>query len=150
MKLAQGFMAAYAGDIIITVFAVVVTVASFISEPAEIYLFPRLSSSLILFFCILNMAFNIRRQRQSPPLSMSLLRRLLPGMAIMVVYVAAAELLGFYLSSVAAFFLLSWCYAGKNSRWWHIVLATAFMLLFVYGLFGILLQVQTPDPFWVD
>lgn len=132
-------------------FAAVVLYASFAAEPADAYLFPRLSSGLLALFCAVNLAAGFRR-RPSSPISLRLCRKLAPGVLIMFVYVAMAEKAGFYPASCAAFFALAWIYGGGNGRrrFWIVSAATALAMTFVYLLFGVLLRVQTPVAFWVS
>ena len=148
MKKLRAFTAAFAGDLAVLAFAVAAAAASFSAEPADAYHFPRLSSFLLLVFCALNAAVNFRR-RIAPPLPLSLCRRLLPGAAMIAVYIALAEWAGFYISSAAVFALLAYYY-GKNRRPLAVFAATMCVTAGLYLLFGVLLQVQTPEPFWVE
>ena len=150
MKKLRDFAAMFAGDIAIAAVAVAVLAASYAASPEEAYLFPRLSAALLALFCAANLAAHCR-VRRTPPISPSLLRKLAPGLSAIVVYVALAEAAGFYPASAAAFFALSWLYAGERHRWRRLrsaALATLAMMAAVYLLFGALLQAQTPPPFW--
>lgn len=141
--------AAFAGDAAVAAFAVFAVHASFTASPAEAYLFPRLSSALLALFCAANIALGFRRLPLAPPISAALCRKIAPGALIIFVYVACAELAGFYPSSAAAFFALAWQYAEKGKRVW-VAPATALAMLLAYFLFSVLLQVQTPEAFWTE
>ena len=146
------FVAAFAGDLLVLAFAVVAVVASFRTGPAEAYYFPRLASALMLFFALANAVRNFRRPA-SPPLSVALGRRLLPGTLIFVAYVVVCDIIGFYLSALLAFVLLAACY---NAAPWDkrqmglLAFATAIVMGGVLFLFDFVLRVQTPEPFWID
>lgn len=148
MKKLRAFTAAFAGDLAVLAFAVIAAVLSFSGEPADAYHFPRLSSVLLLAFCILNAALHFRRMI-APPLPLDLCWRLLPGAAAAAVYIGLAEWAGFYLSSAAAFAFLAYYY-GEPRRPLAVLAATACMTAGLYLLFGVLLEVQTPEPFWVE
>lgn len=132
-------------------FSAAVLYASFAAEPADAYLFPRLSSVLLALFCALNLVASFRRGSSSP-ISAGLCRKLAPGVAVMVVYVALAENAGFYPASAAAFFALAWIYGEGNyrRRLATVSAATALAMILIYLLFGVLLRVQTPVAFWVS
>lgn len=142
------FMAAFLGDMAMVLFAVAALAASFAGEPAEAYYFPRLVALLLSVFCVVNMAADIRRRELSPPFGAALCRKLWPGVLIMAVYVGVSEMLGFYPASAVAYAALAYCYGRR--RLWPLTLATALVLGGVYLLFGVLLQVQTPEAFWVE
>lgn len=73
--------------------------------------------------------------------------RALPGLAIMVVYVAVLETVGFYVSTWLAFVAMSTIYAPVPWGWQQVlrrlVIATLFVLT-LYLLFTGLLSVRTP------
>ena len=82
-------------------------------------------------------------------LSPDIFRAILPGVVIMLIQVFfAAKMFGFYASSLVMFVVLFAVYdpAPHNEvKSWikRFVIATAFMAI-IYGLFALLLQVQTP------
>lgn len=140
---------ASAGDIGMAAIAAVALYASMTAQPAEAYLFPRLSSGLLALFCAANIVAGYRR-RLPPPISLQLFRRIAPGVLILFLYVAFAERAGFYPASSLAAFALALYYAEGRRRWPTALAATALLMTFVYLLFGALLGVQTPEPFWRD
>ena len=139
--------AAIAGDIAVAAVAAAALYASFVATPADAYLFPRLSSSLLALCCAANLVIGFRR-RIASPISLQLCRKLAPGVLILFLYVAFAEDAGFYPASAAAFFALAFCYARRRNLF-AIFAATALAMILVYLLFGVLLRVQTPEAFWV-
>lgn len=149
MKKLQNFAAAYAGDLCLSAFALLLLYASFSAEPADAYLFPRLSSVLLAVFCLANAVLHFTTDKSSP-VSLALCRRLAPGAAIIVLYVSLAETAGFYPASVVACFSLCFCYSQSEGRrrLWTSAAATVLVMGLVYFLFGILLQVHTPEAFW--
>lgn len=149
MKFLRERIAPFIGDICLSIFAIVTLYASFTASPAEAYIFPRLSSILLALFCAANLA--LRFHRPPPlPLTMSTLRKIAPGAAVICLYAGLAETIGFYPSSTVAAFTLMWIYGGESRRIGMSLAATAVLLVLVYLLFGVLLQVQVPEPFWVD
>ncbi len=148
MKKLRDFAAAFAGDLAALAFAVAAALAAFIAEPADAYHFPRLASALMLVFCALNAAVNFRRI-PAPPVSRELCRRLFPAAAVIAVYIFLAGRIGFYPAAAAAFASLAYLYDEKR-RWPVVLAATAAVSLCLYLLFGVLLRVQTPEPFWIE
>ena len=142
-----------AGDLLVFIFAVLAALASFRGESAEVYYFPRLVSVLLLVFALANLVVHFRRPAAAPPLSMALCRRLFPAVFIIVVYIYVCDIVGFYWSALPAFVLLSVCYHPHpfdKRQWFLLGVATAVVMGGVYILFDLILQVQTPEPFWVD
>lgn len=149
MKFWRDRIAPFVGDICLAIFAIVTLYASFTASPAEAYIFPRLSAVLLTLFCAANLGLRFHRP-PSPPLTIPTLRKIAPGVAVMVVYAGLAETVGFYPSSTVAAFALMWIYGGESRRIGVSLAATALLLGLVYLLFGVLLRVQVPEPFWVD
>ena len=148
------FVAAFAGDLLVLAFAVVAVVASFRTGAGGGHIISRvLASALMLFFRVGRMRYEIFRRPASPPLSVALGRRLLPGTLIFVAYVVVCDIIGFYLSALLAFVLLAACY---NAAPWDkrqmglLAFATAIVMGGVLFLFDFVLRVQTPEPFWID
>ncbi len=140
--------------VFIFVIAVVVAWISFYQEPADAFLFPRLIS---VFFAGLA-AWNLVRAvagmaKVGDGMSADTFLKILPGLVIAFVYVFfAARFLGFYLSSWVTFLLLYTLYdpvSPVNVQGWikRIIVTTCFMVV-MYGLFALLLKVQTPRGIW--
>lgn len=127
-----------------------VTFLSFTREPADAFLFPRLIAVVMFSLAVWNFLRAARGvSRVGAGLSLQTAKAIVPGILVLVVYVFfAAKYLGFYLSSLIAFFLLFSFYdpASHNDvRSWmrRIVISVLFMLV-IYALFTLLLKVQTP------
>lgn len=147
------------GDWLMMALAVVMAWASFRVE-SEAYLFPRMVSALLLLFALINIVqVTLRHLARkngtaptAPPIATATLRRLLPAICIVAVYIYVCDIIGFYWSALPAFVLLAACYGGAlNARQWKLLaLATVLVMGGVYLLFDVVLQVQTPEPFWID
>jgi len=136
----------------LSVLALAGTVAylSFTREPAESFLFPRLVSVVMLGLAVWNFVrAAIGKSRVGAGVSIDMIKSIFPGLIVMVFYVFfAAKYLGFYVSSLIAFFILFSLYdpaSHKDLRVWvkRIVVSVLFMLV-IYALFTLLLKVQTP------
>jgi hypothetical protein len=135
---------------LILLLALTVAWLSFTHEPSDAYLFPRLISSVMLLLAIWNFCralFGLARVGDG--LSVGAMARIAPGVLVMTVFVFfAAKMLGFYVASFAAFLCLYSLYDPAPhtaiASWIkRIVIAAVFMLV-IYGLFTMLLKVQTP------
>lgn len=130
--------------------AATVAYLSFTREPAESFLFPRLVSVVMLGLAIWNfLRAATGLSRVGGGISFGMIKTIAPGLIVMVIYVFfAAKYLGFYVSSLIAFFLLFSLYdpaTHKDVRTWakRVVISVLFMLV-IYALFTLLLKVQTP------
>lgn len=139
--------AAVCGDVLLTALAAALAGLSFAGDGAP-YLFPRILAVLLLLLCLLQIANVLRGGDDSVNLAQIAgeLRRALPAVAVVVVYIALAETLGFYLAALPAY--LSFVLVGGTGCSLRQVAAAALAaLLFtavLYGLFSVLLYVQTP------
>lgn len=123
---------------------------SFTEQPAEAFLFPRLIS---LFFIALSV-WNFGRalagwSKVGEGLNLSAFTRLLPGLVVMLLYVFfAAKIFGFYLSSTVTFLIIYTLYDATSlsdyRAWVKRAFVTACFMAVIYGLFALLLKVQTP------
>ncbi len=136
--------------LLVLLLAATVAYLSFTREPAESFLFPRLVSVVMLGLAIWNFVrAAIGLSRVGTGISFDMIKSILPGLIVMVVYVFfAAKYLGFYVSSLITFFVLCSLYdpaSHKDLRVWvkRIVVSVLFMLV-IYALFTLLLKVQTP------
>lgn len=130
--------------------AAVVTWLSFTQEPAEAFLFPQLISIFFAGLAAWNFvraATGLSRVGSGVPLYM--LKNILPGLIVVLIYVFfAARGLGFYVSSTLGFLILYTLYDPApvtDAKAWskRIAVTLAFMAV-IYGLFTLLLKVQTP------
>ena len=138
----------------VLIVAVLVTWISFTQQPAEAFLFPRLIS---IFFCGLA-TWNFVRAitgmaKIGEGLSLDTFKKLIPGMIVMLIYAFyAAKGLGFYLASAITFLTIYTLYDPTpllNARGWLRRIAVTFLFMAViYGLFAMLLKVQTPRGIW--
>jgi len=136
--------------LIVLLLAATVAYLSFTEKPADAFLFPRLVSVVMLVLAAWNFfRAAVGLSRVGAGISFELIKSILPGLIVMVVYVFfAAKYFGFYVSSLITFFILFSLYdpaSHKNLRVWvkRIVVSVLFMLV-IYALFTLLLKVQTP------
>lgn len=135
--------------------AMLVAYLSFTQEPAEAFLFPRIVAVVFVLLSVWNF---IRAATGLAKVGRGLEKQesvnLLPGLIIMLVLVFwAAKALGFYVSSTIAFFMVYSFYDPapySSSKGWvkRAGITLAFMAV-IYGLFALLLQVQTPRGIFI-
>ena len=142
----RNYFAARGGDWLALAFAVLAVAASFRGAPAEAYTFPRLVSILLLIFCAA--AALSRAEAAAAPLDAATIKKIAPGILIVVVYIASAETVGFYASAGAAFFALAFLYGRKPRRVWVVFAVSCAIMTALFGLFGLLLRAQTPRGFF--
>ncbi len=153
------------------IFAIALFVAwvSFTQEPAEAFLFPRLISVFFMAFALWNFVRAVMGlSKVGEGLSGDTVKAILPGLIVILIYffwaakgygkVAALEGhwlydwvrrgLGFYTSSTIAFFTLYSIYDptpfSDGRSWIKRVIVTTIFMAVIYGLFALLLKVQTP------
>ncbi len=135
---------------LILLLAAVVTWLSFTQQPAESFLFPRVISIAFIGLAIWNFArAALGLARVGGGISPQIAMNILPGLVIMFVYVFwAAKALGFYTASIIAFFAVYSLYDpvpfSSVKDWIKRAMVTAAFMAVIYGLFFMLLQVQTP------
>ena len=140
------YFAVRGGDWLALAFAVLAVAASFRGAPAEAYAFPRLLSILLLIFCAA--AALSRAEAASAPLDAATIKKIAPGIFVVIVYIASAETVGFYASAGAAFFALAFLYGRKPRRVWVVFAVSCAIMVALFGLFGLLLRAQTPRGFF--
>jgi len=153
----------------ILIVAVAVCWISFNGEPVEAFLLPRLISVFFVLFAVWNFTRAVMSMSKvGEGLSSEAMRAILPGLIVMLVYffwaakgygkVAALDGhwlydwvrrgLGFYTSSTIAFFTLYTLYdptrLTDGRAWLKRIIVTALFMAVIYGLFSLLLKVQTP------
>lgn len=135
---------------LIVLLALTVTWLSYTREPSDAFLFPRLISSAMLLLASWNfIRALLGLAKVGTGISGATLLRILPGLCVMIalVYFAAKEL-GFYCASYLAFITLYSLYDPAShaavSTWVKRLLVTTAFMAVIYGLFTVLLKVQTP------
>lgn len=130
--------------------ALVIAWLSFTREPAEAFLFPQL---IAVFFVILALWNFLRAflglSKIGEGMTSGTALAILPGLLVTLIYVFwAARTFGFFVSSTVAFFLLYSIYDPEpvtdGRAWGKRVIVTTIFMAIIYGLFALLLKVQTP------
>ncbi|MEM9332044.1 MAG: tripartite tricarboxylate transporter TctB family protein [Pseudomonadota bacterium] len=139
---------------VILIIASAVTWISFTQQPAEAFLFPRL---IAVFFVGLSF-WNFMRavtglSKVGQGLDRPSFMNIIPGLIVMGVYVFfAAKALGFYFASTIAFLTVFTIYdpvpLSDIRGWIRRMLVTTIFMAVIYGLFALLLKVQTPRGIW--
>lgn len=127
-----------------------VTWLSFTQEPADAFLFPQLISCVFLALALWNLARAVLGlSRVGAGIQRQTALAILPGLAVMLVCgYWAAKALGFYLASTLTVFVLLTLYdpapLAEPRGWLRRIAITAGVIAVIYGLFALLLKVQTP------
>ncbi len=135
---------------VILIVAAWVAYISFTGEPVEAFLFPRIIAVVILALAAWNFVRAVTGvSKVGEGVSLSLAKAIAPGMLVILVYVFfAAKLLGFYTASLLAFIAIFAIYdpAPHNevNSWIKRVGTAVIFVAIMYGLFALLLKVQTP------
>lgn len=140
---------------VIFLLAAVVAWLSFTQQPAESFLFPRVISIVFTGLATWNLVRAVAGlARVGGGISATTMGNILPGLIVMLVYVFyAAKGLGFYVGSTLAFFLIYSLYdpapLSSMKDWAKRLTITAAFMAVIYGLFSMLLQVQTPRGLFI-
>ena len=141
------------GDILVAIFAGALVAAAFAGDEPAPYLFPRILAVLMLMLCALQIG-NVLRGGDTSVKLMQVkdeLRRSLPAVAVVVIYIACAERVGFYLAAVPAY--IAFVLVGSRGWTWRGLIQAAIVgVLFtivLYLVFAKLLYVQTPRGWWM-
>ena len=135
---------------VILVLAATVAFLSFTREPAAAFLFPRLVSVVMLSLALWNFLRAARGlSKVGTGINAAQLKAILPGLVVLAVFIFfAAKYLGFYVASFAAFFVMFSIYDPDSHAsvkvWGKRIVITFLFMLVIYGLFSMLLKVQTP------
>jgi len=135
---------------VILVLALTVAWLSFTREPAGAFLFPRMIGSVMLLLAIWNfIRAAIGLARIGDGLSKSATINMLPGVILMAFFILfAAKFFGFYAASFMAFLSVYALYDPAShlsvASWIKRLLVASGFMLVIYGLFTLLLKVQTP------
>ncbi len=138
------------------IFAVSAVVAwlSFTQEPADAFLFPRVISVFFLGLAGWNFtraALGLARVGDGVP--RRVLKNIAPGLSVMLIFVFfLAGGLGFYVGSALAFAAIYTLYdpapVSDLRAWRKRIVVTVLFMTVIYGLFALLLKVQTPRGFF--
>ncbi len=153
------------------ILAVALTVGwvSFTQQPEEAFLFPRLISVFFGIFALWNFIRAVMGlSKVGEGLDGATVRAIIPGLIVMLIYIFWAAKgygkiatleghwsydwvrrgMGFYASSTLAFFTLYTLYdpapRTELKGWAKRIIVTAIFMAIIYGLFALLLKVQTP------
>jgi len=127
-----------------------VVYVSFTGEPVDAFLFPRIIATVMLALAAWNFFRAVTGvSKVGEGVSWVLARTIAPGIAVILIYILfASKFLGFYVASFVAFVSIFAIYdpAPHSSLGaWFKRIVTAFLFMaIIYGLFNLLLQVQTP------
>ncbi len=123
---------------------------SFTREPAAAFLFPRLIASVMFLLAVWNcVRAALGLARVGAGLELEECLRIAPGVLVVLVYVLfVARWLGFYTASLGTFIVLYSLYDPashfKLTTWLHRIAISLIFMAVIYGLFAVLLKVQTP------
>jgi hypothetical protein len=140
---------------IILLVALFVGWISFTQQPAEAFLFPRLISVFFMVLAFWNfMRAVLGLSKVGEGLTAQTALAIAPGLVVAVVYIFwAAKTVGFYGSSIIAFFTLYTLYdptpLTDGRAWLKRIIVTIIFMAIIYGLFALLLKVQTPRGMWL-
>lgn len=133
---------------------------AFWNTDPEVYLFPRIATGFMLLLALMQWASVVIHRKQHPDTIVKqrrlegglAWRALLPGILVGVGYVLVMERLGFYVSSLLTFVIITSIYgkhnalAGKSSIYrvaYNFMVGLIFVAI-LYALFWKLLNVRTP------
>jgi len=123
---------------------------SYTQEPADAFLFPRLISTVMIALAVWNfIRAAMGKSKVGQGVALKTWLRIIPGILLMAAFVFfAAKYFGFYVASMAAFFLM---YSGYDpsshlsvKSWLRRIVVTVVFMSVIYALFTLLLKVQTP------
>lgn len=135
---------------IIVGLAVWVAYVSFNVDDPEPYLFPRLVSIGLVILAALALFQSITGKGQpTDGLNIETVKNIAPALAVMALFVFyAVEFLGMYAASTVAFLLILILYDpsphSEAKSWVKRLIVTVGFMAVMYGLFALLLKVQTP------
>jgi len=140
---------------VIFLLAATVSWLSFTEEPVEAFLFPRVISVFFLSLALWNLIrAGAGMARVGGGMSGRTARNIAPGLVIMLGYVFfLAESAGVYTGATLAFLAYYTFYdpapLSSMKDWIKRIVITVAFVAVIYGLFALLLQVQTPRGFFI-
>jgi hypothetical protein len=135
---------------IIALVGIWVAYISYTQEPAAAFLFPRLIATVFVVLALWTFGKALLGlSKTGQGISWDIMRNLVPGLIVMVVYIFwAAKGLGFYTGTAIAFFIALSIYDpaphGELKSWIKRIAITAGFIAVMYGLFAMVLKVWTP------
>lgn len=127
-----------------------VAYVSFTQTPSEAFLFPRLIATIFVILSLWTFGKALLGlSKVGSGVSWTMMRNILPGLIILIVYVYwAAKGLGFYTGTAVAFFAALSYYDpaphGQAWSWIKRILITVGFIAVMYCLFAVVLKVYTP------
>lgn len=133
-----------------TAIAVVYGLAAYLPDDAEVFLFPRIIAVLIALLCVMQWvnALSLKGDSTGGETIAKKLRDLLPGMVVGASYVGLLEVIGFYTTSLLAFFAIALIYSSESISVRSVVkklIVAALFMTVLYLLFWQGLHVRTPQ-----
>ena len=127
--------------------AIVLLLAGFLADNSEAFLFPNVVAAAMLILAVLTLV-NINKASDKEKTAKTIpWLSILPALVIFILYLAALEIIGFYLASFIAFTVIALGYhpdgiSLKNTS--KIMLIGFIFMAALYCLFTLLLRVQLP------
>ena len=151
MKMAQDRFKALTVSSLVIVLAATLFSLSYFQDSAEAYLFPRIIAFTMLLLSLVS-GLKTLLARQPEAFGAIDIRRLLPAFAAILLAVAVLETVGMYTTTATLLLVLSLGYSSSNSLKTKLISSTLLTLLFMafmYVLFSVLLNVQTPRGWFI-
>ena len=141
--------------VVAAIIAIIALSTSFIGTDAEIYLFPRIAAVIITILAA-SLLIKVFKNRDTEVVMTSPLvnwRTLWPSLVVGFIYLICLEVVGFYVSSFVAFFVIVALYGKRHMLdpkrgLFKLGVATIFMIV-LFLLFWNLLNVRTPTGFLI-
>lgn len=137
------------------VIGIIALATSFIGTDAEVYLFPRIAAVIISVLAVGLMIQALMNRSTAKKMTAPLInwKNLWPALVIGLIYLICLEVVGFYVSSFVAFFVIVALYGKRHfldpkRGVFKLVVATFFMIV-LFLLFWNLLHVRTPTGFLI-
>lgn len=127
-----------------------VAYVSYTGEPTGAFLFPKIIATVMFALAVWNFFRAMTGiSKVGEGVSLNLAKTILPGILVVIAYIFfLAKFLGFYTSSFFVFIAIFSIYDPaphtKIQSWLKRVVVAFLFMVVIYGLFNILLKVQTP------
>jgi len=134
--------------IFVMILSILLAIASFGAGSSEAYLFPRITTSIMLLLSLLLLVFHFyEKNYQTETINIS---KLSPILILIIFFIFTGEYLGFYFSTSIIFLTISYFYFPQKKDvkklLFFLLVGTCFMTT-IYFLFSLLLKVQVPRFF---